>query len=62
MSKTADDYMMDVIEAVEKGYSCKDIAIRFIEHEMERVKVNGWDEEIKGWKEHLKKLEDLKDE
>lgn len=57
MTKSADDYMWEVIEAVKRGWGCKDIAIRYLEHELGNAKVNNWEAEIKRYEDNIKMLE-----
>ena len=62
MSKSADDYMWDVIEALKRGWSCKSVAISYLKHELEKAKVNGWEADIKRFEDNLKMLEDKTEE
>ncbi len=57
MTKSADDYMWDVIESVKRGFSCRQVAISYLQHELTNAKANGWEAEAKRYEDNIKMLE-----
>jgi len=42
MSWSADDAMYDVVERCIDGFSCKDIAERYLKKQIQYYEINGW--------------------